>query len=357
MEKIGIIGCGGFIGSHLLERLLSAEEYAVFGIDSVSEKIDHWLQHPRLTFIKGDVYENDNFIPQFEECDTIISLAALCNPAQYNTIPLDVIESNFTRPVRLVSLCTQLKKRLIHFSTSEVYGKTVQGTAGDHLVDQYNPEHYLLSEDTTPLIMGPVAAQRWSYASAKQLLERVIYAQGVEQGLDYTIIRPFNFIGSRLDYIPGIDGEGVPRVIACFMESLLLEKPLQLVNGGKSRRVFTDIDDAVDAVMRILENPVQSTRQIFNIGNPSNEVTIRELAEVMVVLYKELYPHHQNNPGIVPVSAEEFYGSGYDDCDRRVPDISKAEKLLGWKPVVGLNDALRKTILSYVEYYGKECAA
>ncbi len=357
MVKVCIIGCGGFIGSHLLERLLGSEKLSVFGIDLVSEKIDHLLQHPRLTFVKSDIYEGNNFTRWIEECDTVISLAALCNPAQYNTIPLDVIASNFTRPLRLVSLCAELRKRLIHFSTSEVYGKTVQGTAGHHLTDQNNPEHYLLSEDTTPLIMGPVSAQRWSYASAKQLLERVIFAFGVEKGLDYTIVRPFNFIGSRMDYIPGIDGEGVPRVIACFMESLLLDKPLQLVDGGKSRRVFTGIDDAVDAVVRILERPDKSARQIFNIGNPSNEVTIRDLAEMMVALFKELYPHRQNNPRIVTVSSDDFYGCGYEDCDRRAPDISKVEKLLGWKPETGLQEALRKTMISYVEYYGKECAA
>ncbi len=357
MRKIGIIGCSGFIGSHLLERLLISEKFYVNGIDIVTEKIDHLLQHPSLTFIKNDIYELQDFDQLLEECDTIISLAALCNPALYNTIALDVIESNFQHPLELVKWCAEKKKRFVHFSTSEVYGKTVQGIAGENLRDKENESHYLLSEDNTPLILGPISAQRWSYASAKQLLERVIYAYGIEKGLDYTIVRPFNFIGSRMDYIPGIDGEGIPRIIACFMEALLLDKPLKLVDGGTNRRVFTDIDDAVDAVIRILENSEQSRQQIFNIGNPDNEVTIRKLAQMMVDIYNKLYPHHSSKPEIRTIPAEEFYGAGYEDCDRRVPDITKAHSLLGWKPKIKLKDTLVKTMISYVEYYGKEHAA
>jgi len=357
MRNIGIIGCSGFIGSHLLEQLLDSGTYSIIGIDIVSEKIDHLLTRPLLSFVKRDIYELNNFDRLFGECDVIVSLAALCNPALYNTVALDVIESNFQRPLELVTWCADKGKKIVHFSSSEVYGKTIQGIAGENLVNSENESQYILSEDDSPLILGPISAQRWSYASAKQLLERVIYAYGIERGLDYSIIRPFNFIGPRMDYIPGIDGEGIPRVIACFMEALLLEKPLKLVDGGHNRRVFTDISDAVDAVLRILESPEQSHQQIFNIGNPDNEVTICELAQMMVEIYHTLYPHHQSKPEIRTVSAEEFYGTGYEDCDRRVPDITKAHTLLGWTPRVGLKEALVQTMISYIKYYGKENAA
>jgi len=357
MRNIGIIGCSGFIGSHLLERLLESGRYTVVGVDTVSVKIEHILPHPLLTFVKGDIYTLNNRDRIFEACDTIVSLAALCNPALYNSVTLDVVESNFQRPLELVKWCTNTGRRIIHFSSSEVYGRTVQGIAGENLVDRDRESQYLLSEEVTPLILGPIQAQRWSYACAKQLLERVIYAYGIEKGLEYTIVRPFNFIGPRMDYIPGIDGEGIPRVIACFMESLLFEKPLKLVDGGHNRRTFTDIDDAVDAVMRIIEKPEQSCQQIFNIGNPDNEVTIRELAHIMVGTYNDLYPHHSAKYEIREVSAEEFYGAGYEDCDRRVPDITKAQTLLGWIPVTGLKEALVKTMVSYVESYGKKHAA
>jgi UDP-apiose/xylose synthase len=205
--------------------------------------------------------------------------------------------------------------------------------------------------------MGPIHAQRWSYASAKQLLERVIYAYGEQNLLEYTIIRPFNFIGSRMDFIPGFDGSGIPRVIACFMESLILNKPLKLVDGGKNTRSFTSIHDAVEAIIKIIELPEQSKNQIFNIGNPENELTIYKLAELFISLYKELYPDKNFTSKIIEVPAEKFYGKGYEDSDKRVPDISKAIRLLGWKPKMNIRDALKETIVSYFNYYGKKKAA
>ena len=204
MRQIGIIGCSGFIGSHLLERLLKEEAYSIVGIDTAAEKIEHVLPQANFSFVQMDYRETEKVREVCRDCDTIISLAALCNPALYNTVPREVITSNFTTPLQIVSLCARTGKKLIHFSTCEVYGKTIQGIAGSAGKD--NPSQYLLSEDTTPLIMGPVSAQRWSYAAAKQLLERVIYAYGEEGTLEYTIIRPFNFIGPRMDFIPGIDG-------------------------------------------------------------------------------------------------------------------------------------------------------
>lgn len=349
MQKIGILGCAGFIGSHLVERLLSEKNYLVNGCDIVSKKIEHLLDNHLFHFEKIDIHEDLKVATFINKCDIVVSLVAICNPAQYNTIPLEVININFTKPMHFVSLCAQLHKRLIYFSTSEVYGKTVQGISRGYLRKPRDKRHYLLSEDTTPLILGPVSAQRWSYACAKQLIERVIYAYGQKGMFDYTIIRPFNFIGPRMDYIPSIDGEGIPRVIACFMDALLFKKPLQLVDGGTSRRAFTAVDDAMEAIVRIIENPEKVKNQIFNIGNPNNEVTIEELAKLMVSCFIRAYPERFNSR-ILSVSSKEFYGEGYDDSDRRVPDISKAKKLLHWLPKIKLQTAIEQTMKSYVAY-------
>jgi UDP-apiose/xylose synthase len=211
---------------------------------------------------------------------------------------------------------------------------------------------FLLQEDSSPLIYGPVTAQRWSYACAKQLIERVCVAYGHERGLRYTIVRPFNFIGPRMDYIPGVDGEGVPRVIACFMDSLMRNKPLQLVDGGRNRRCFTYIDDVMDAMEAMLGNAEKATGEIFNIGHPSNETTIADLAQEMIALYTQLDPAAANRMYTTEtIEGTEFYGEGYEDSDRRVPDISKAQRLLGWTPKTGLTDTLRKTISAYIEQY------
>lgn len=351
---ICVLGCGGFIGSHLLERILADTDWNIFGIDIQSSKISHLLDHRRLTFAKLNIYDTRAVQEYVEKSDIVISLVALCNPALYNTIPLEVIDINFVRPYELLRMCTEKGKWLVHFSTSEVYGRTLAGFSQCNLAKDH-PDNYLLSEDSTPLVLGPVHAQRWSYASAKQLLERVIYAHGFEKGLRYSIIRPFNFIGPRMDYIPGIDGEGIPRVLACFMDALLFHKPLRLVDGGLNRRVFTYIDDAIDALMAILKNPDNAQGEIFNIGNPENETSIAELARKMIRIYKELRPEYAScDFDMKSVSSKEFYGKGYEDSDRRVPDISKITELTGWEPSTDLETTLRKTILSYIEQYAQD---
>lgn len=353
-HTICMLGCGGFIGSHLLSRVLDEGSFKVIGADINSSKISSLLDHPNLTYANLSVYDTESVRQLVEKSDIVISLVALCNPALYNTIPLDVIEINFMRPLEVVRMCASMSKWLIHFSTSEVYGKTIAAYTPDI---SYDDEAVMLNEDTTPLIMGPIPAQRWSYAAAKQLLERTIYAYGFERGLEYTTIRPFNFIGPRMDFIPGVDGEGVPRVLACFMEALMKRRPLQLVDGGKNHRAFTYIDDAVDAIMAILANREKTVRQVFNIGNPDNGVTIAELADIMISIYKELNPELAET-GIEKetISGRDFYGDGYEDSDRRVPDIAKAKRLLGWHPRTSLVDGLRRTIAYYMEEYQTLCA-
>lgn len=130
-----------------------------------------------------------------------------------------------------IKFCVKHQKHLIHFSTCEVYGRTLSSYG----LPASDPVNFILDEETTPMIMGPVSAQRWCYACAKQLVERLIYAHGTENGLKFTIIRPYNWIGPRMDYVPGVDGkdDGQPRVLASFMTALMKGEPLVLVNGGE----------------------------------------------------------------------------------------------------------------------------
>ena len=347
MKTVSVLGCGGFIGSHLLERLLSSAEWRCIGVDREKAKIRHLLGHPRFRFVEGDLYSLPEAVEIIRESDIIVSLASICNPAYYNTEPLKVIASNYDLPVQVVRACARFRKRLIHFSTSEVYGKTPAA-----LGFPMQAREQVLREESTHLILGPVERQRWSYACAKQLLERVIYAFGEEEGLDYTVIRPFNFVGPRMDYLPGVDGDGVPRVMACFMDSLIRNKPLRVVDGGRNRRVFTWIGDAVDAVMAVLEKPVECMRRTFNIGNPENELSIQELAQRLL----EIYPRVSGLPvpgrcKIVDVDSGLFYGKGYDDSDRRIPDIGLAGRLLGWHPKTGIDQTLEKTMEGFLKQY------
>ena len=166
-----------------------------------------------------------------KQSDVVINLAAICNPSEYIKQPVNTINSNFTDARDCINFCVEHDKHLIHFSTCEIYGRTLSsyGLPAD------DPKNYILDEETTPMIMGPVSAQRWCYACAKQLVERLIYANGTENNLKFTIVRPYNWIGPRMDYIPGVDGkdDGQPRVLASFMTALMKGEPLVLVNGGE----------------------------------------------------------------------------------------------------------------------------
>jgi len=345
--RLLILGCGGFIGSHLLERLLSSGRFDICGVDKRMDKIRHLPPSPTFRLFEQDVYTFSGLAEEVARADAVISLTAICNPAQYNTEPINVIEANYELPARIVRLCAEHKTWLIQFGTSEVYGKTPAA-----LPHADPTQLHILDADQSHLILGPIEKQRWTYACAKQLLERLVFAYGAERKLPFTIIRPFNFIGPRMDYIPGIDGEGTPRVLACFMDALMFDKPLQLVEGGTVRRVFTAISDAVEAIDCMLRQPDKAQGHIFNIGNPDNEVSIRDLALLMAELYPEVSGRSLSRKSIiVPVTAEAFYGVGYDDSDRRIPDITPARKLLGWNPVVPLREALQRAMEGFVQHY------
>lgn len=284
----------------------------------------------------------------------VIDLIAHANPGLYIRIPLEVFQLNFLENLRIAESCVRLGKRLIQFSTCEVYGRTVASIEGIRLEDPDDPRYATFSEDRSELILGPVCKHRWIYASAKQLLERVLHAYGLEQDLNYTIIRPFNFIGPNIDFLPS-EQDGVPRVFSYFMDALMHGGQMVLVNGGRQRRCYTYIEDAIDCTLRIVENPGGvCDRQIFNVGHPGNETSIRNLAALMRDIYREKFLRPgQRLAEVVEQSGEDFYGEGYDDSDRRIPDITKARTLLGWEPRWPLRRMLEATMEYYVTDYAR----
>jgi UDP-apiose/xylose synthase len=357
MKKILILGCGGFVGSHLTDRLLATGEYQIEGWDVHFDKISQHLGNPNLNFHQQYIDGESTWEalePIIEQVDAVFSLAAVCTPAQYVSSPVKTIQSNFIDAYALIDLCSKYRKWLIHTSTCEVYGRTLSSYVPGE--GYSNPDLYEQREDETPLVMGPTVNQRWSYAAAKALFERYLLAHGQENGLPFTIIRPYNWFGPRMDFIPGRDGDGVPRVLACFMTALLDQQPMQLVDGGDAYRTITYINDAVDALQLMLENPRGSENQIFNVGNREDgEITMKDLAYLMrdvaaEITGREAYRQHP----IEEIPGEKFYGTGYEDCDRRVPDIHKAEARLGWKPQTGLRETLAITMKYYFENYGRD---
>eukprot|EP00899_Mesostigma_viride_P018892 jgi/Mesvir1/27003/Mv20711-RA.1 len=350
-QTICIIGAGGFIGSHLLEDLMYNSQHKVLAIDVVCEKILHLLKpgqehSPRLEMHKFNINDDPARLEELvKRSDLTINLAAICNPSEYNTRPIDTINSNFTHALPVVRMCADYDVRLIHFSTCEVYGKTLAGFDKPGTEFSSDPKNWVLDEETTHMIMGPVHKQRWSYACAKQLLERVIYAEGMERGLKFTIVRPFNWIGPRMDYIPGVDGDenGLPRVLANFSTGLMKGEPLKLVDGGEQLRTFIYVKDAIAAVRRMIEMPDKANGQIFNVGNGENEISVKNLAALMKEVYEKV-SGVKGLPEPVVVDGETFYGAGYDDSDKRIPSQKLISTQLGWQPTTPLRDALLTTL-------------
>jgi nucleoside-diphosphate-sugar epimerase len=203
-----------------------------------------------------------------------------------------------------------------------------------------------LDEATTSLVYGPIERQRWIYACSKQLLDRVIYAYGVRDNVDYTLFRPFNWIGPQLDDVME-PKEGSSRLFTQFISNVIFKKPLQLVDGGKQSRSFTFIDDGVDALLRIIENKNGcASRQIFNIGNPGNDVSVADLAKHIITAFKDYpeYAAHVKAAKTVIVPSGKYFGKYYQDIQKRVPSIANAKKRLGWSPKVGLKKAIKLTL-------------
>ena len=333
---VAIVGCGGFIGCHLLDAILSRTQWRVFGVDLDFYRIQHRLSNERCEFMVADLADK-SVVERIAKYPVVMNLAAICTPSRYMAEAPEVIRSNYDHPAALADACAKSGSWLIHFSTSEIYGRT-------------SADSGLLVEDESELTFGPVTASRWSYATAKLLTER--YIAGLKN-LKWTVVRPFNFVGPYMDFMPGVDGSGIPRVLANFSSALVRGEPLKLVNGGIAKRSFTSVFDAVDFMFALFETDKTPFSQAFNIGNPDNEITIAELAWKMRKIYAEIKGISlESVPEPEEVSGVEYYGEGYEDSMRRLPSVEKAERLLGFKAKTPIDVVLRESLTWFVEHYG-----
>lgn len=334
--KILILGVNGFIGSTLTERILKETSWHVYGMDIENDKLEGSLSHERFHFVEGDITINKEWIAyHIKKCDVVLPLVAIATPSVYVQDPLRVFELDFEANLEIVRQCVKYKKRVIFPSTSEVYGMSPDS--------QFH-------EENSNLVLGPIHRQRWIYSCSKQLMDRIIFAYGVKENLSYTLFRPFNWIGPRLDRIDS-QKEGSSRVLTLFISNILHHGEIKLVNGGSQRRSFTFIDDGVEALMKILENKDNCAHQrIFNLGNPKNDFSIEELATLLLEAVKE-YPAYKalaERTKITKVQGEDHYGPHYQDTTFRVPSIENALLYLGWKPTTDMKTALKKTLDYYL---------
>ncbi|MBQ4769949.1 bifunctional UDP-4-amino-4-deoxy-L-arabinose formyltransferase/UDP-glucuronic acid oxidase ArnA [Pectobacterium versatile] len=330
--RVLILGVNGFIGNHLTERLLRDDRYEIYGLDISSDAIARFLGDPRFHFVEGDISIHNEWIEyHIKKCDVILPLVAIATPIEYTRNPLRVFELDFEENLKIVRDCVRYNKRIVFPSTSEVYGM-----CDDKEFD----------EDTSRLIVGPINKQRWIYSVSKQLLDRVIWAYGAKNGLRFTLFRPFNWMGPRLDTLDAAR-IGSSRAITQLILNLVEGSPIKLVDGGAQKRCFTDIHDGIEALFRIIENHNgQCDGQIINIGNPHNEASIRELGEMLLTSFNA-HPLRDRFPpfaGFIDVESSSYYGKGYQDVAHRTPSIRNAKRLLAWEPTVKMEQTVAETL-------------
>ncbi|MCS6846052.1 MAG: GDP-mannose 4,6-dehydratase, partial [Caldilineales bacterium] len=310
-----VTGGAGYIGSHLCDALI-AEGYHVTVVDNLStgkiENIRHLLGHPRFRFVNDTILHEAEVERQVRRADVIYHLAAVVGVKWVVEDPLGTIQTNLRGTEIVLEKAFKHWRRVVIASSSEVYGKS---------------EAVPLREDADTLL-GPTAVGRWSYALAKALDEHLgfIYAQ---RGLPVSIVRYFNSYGPRLD------PRGYGSVMAKFINQALRNEPLTVLDDGRQTRCFTYVSDTVRGTI-LAGTQEAAIGQVFNIGN-NRETSILELAHMVLAATGSASP-------IVHVPYEKAYGPRFEETRRRVPDIAKAEQLLGFRPQVPLEEGLQRTI-------------
>lgn len=313
--KILLTGGAGFVGSHLAEYLLE-QGHTVFVIDDLStgaiENIIHLKGHPRFSYCIASIMDVQLTAEYVDRCDVVFHLAAAVGVKLIVESPVRTIETNIRGTEIILELAAKKKKRVVVFSTSEVYGKSekVPFSEGDDLV------------------MGPTYKGRWSYACSKAIDEFLAIAYWREKGLPVTIVRLFNTVGPRQTGRYGM-------VLPNFVRQALTDQPLTVYGDGRQSRCFAHVSDIVWALNALLN--VEGTEgQVFNIGN-DEEVSILELA-------RRVREATGSSSAIDLIPYDQAYSEGFEDMPRRVPDLTKVRNLLGYEPKMKLNDIIRSVI-------------
>jgi nucleoside-diphosphate-sugar epimerase len=318
----------------LTEKILETTDWSVAAFDLNDGNLKRFESSKAFLMRRGDIFEEDAWIEeQVAVSDAVLPLAGIAKPAYYLSHPLWTFELDFEQNLKVVRFCVKHGKRVVFPSTSEVYGLTTDD---------------VLDEDSSPLILGTIDKMRWIYSCGKQMMDRIITAYGREQGLRYTIFRPFNWVGPRLDTWKDAQ-ERTARSFTQMMHDVLKKGEITLVGSGEQRRSFTWIGDGTDALMTLLRNEEgRADGQIFNVGNPGNNASIKELAQIIVDVMRQMpeYAPRVEKVRFLSVPAEEYYRNGYDDMRNRVPSIAKIERLMHWTPKVNLRETVKRTLES-----------
>ena len=310
-----VTGGAGFIGSHLVERLLS-DGHAVHVIDDLSTgsaaNVDSLRSRPGFTLTVDTIFNEALLAARIDRCDAVFHLAAAVGVRLIVDAPVRTIETNVHGTELILRHASRRRTPVLLASTSEVYGKRTE----------------VPFSETSDLLLGSPQQHRWAYACSKAIDEFLGLAYWKERQLPVTVVRLFNTVGPRQT---GRYGMVVPTLV----RQALAGEPLTVFGDGSQTRSFADVGDVVRALVGLAGEP-RAAGDVFNVGNPE-EVSILTLAERVRDAAGSRSP-------IVTVPYDEAYESGFEDLPRRVPDIAKIRALIGWKPTLRLADILARVV-------------
>jgi UDP-glucose 4-epimerase len=313
--RVLITGGAGFIGSHLSDAYLARGD-EVFILDDLStgsiDNIRHLKENPRFHYTIESVHHGSTVAELVDQCDVVFHLAAAVGVRLIVESPVRTIETNVHGTEVVLAKANKKQKKVLIASTSEVYG----------LSDQVP-----FREDGN-LVLGPTSKGRWSYACSKAIDEFLALAYWRERKLPTVIVRLFNTVGPRQTGQYGM-------VVPTFIKQALTGRPITIHGDGRQSRCFAHVSDVVSALVGLMDHP-GAVGEVFNIGS-NEEVTIRALADRVKALVG-------SDSEIVTVPYEQAYGEGFEDMPRRVPDIGKIGRLIGYRPTKSLDEILESVI-------------
>jgi len=316
-----ITGGAGFVGSHLADALLERGD-EVFVLDNLStgsiDNIAHLKSEPRFHYTIDTITNEPLLAEMIDTCDTVLHLAAAVGVKLIVEAPVHTIETNVHGTEVVLKHANKKKKLVLIASTSEVYGKSTE----------------VPFKEDADLVLGPSEKHRWAYACSKLIDEFLALAYWKERKLPVIIVRLFNTVGPRQTGQYGM-------VIPNFVRQALAGHPITVFGDGHQSRSFTYVGDVVRAMVALINEPA-AIGHVFNIGHGA-EISINELAEKVKAL--------TSSPSeIVHIPYDRAYESGFEDMPRRVPDITKLQSLIGFRPTVELDEILTRVIESFRQH-------
>ena len=308
--KYLITGGAGFIGSHLVEKLITrGDQVIVFDDLSTGSASNLSGIENKIKFEQGNILDKVAIDKLVSESDYVVHLAAALGVFNIVNRPLDSLKTNLQGSEVVLEACDKYRKPLLIASTSEIYGK--------------NDKVPLNEEDDR--IIGHPLKSRWSYSEAKAVDESLAYFYYLENKLPIRIVRFFNTVGPRQ---VGHYGMVVPR----FVSAALKNEPLSVYGSGDQIRCFCHVDDAVRALLLVMDSD-KAVGEVFNVGN-NQQISIMELAKKVIDITR-------STSSIEKIAYEKAYTAGFEDMQRRVPDISKIKRVLGWTPEISLDQIIK----------------